>query len=384
MPKKILFESFKDRFLIEASNLNYKRINKPNESNDWINFLSELNFEYEGKQVLITWENQKPEIQQLKVDINNLSFYSRVSKNENFNKTITSKDITKERNKVLLLKIIKDVATMAEFKEEKYNNNFEAEFHDKWAEIEDPEKIEVKLINEASTSPEMRFITKQIGNFDGKKILDVGCGLGEVSIYFALKGANVTALDISSGMLKKTSQLAKLNGVKIKTHLATAEDFNFSDNEKFDVIYMGNCLHHANIDQSMKNVVSHLNKDGIFLSWDPIAYNPIINIYRLIATKVRTPDEHPLKLRDIKLIKNYFKFSETNYFWFTTLIIFMLMFIVQLKNPNKERFWKTVIYESKKWEWLYKPLERLDKIILKVFPPLKLLCWNVVIFGKNN
>ena len=384
MPKKILFESFKNRFLIEASNLNYKRINKPNESNDWINFLSELNFEYEGKQVLITWGNQKPEIQQLKVDINNLSFYSRVSKNENFNKTNTSKDITKEKNKILLLKIIQNVATMAEFKEEEYNNNFEAEFHDKWAEIEDPEKIEVKLINEASTSPEMRFITKQIGNFNGKKILDVGCGLGEVSIYFALKGANVTALDISSGMLKKTSQLAKLNEVKIKTHLATAEDFNFSDNEKFDVIYMGNCLHHANIDQSMKNVVSHLNKDGIFLSWDPIAYNPIINIYRLIATKVRTPDEHPLKLSDIKLIKNYFKFSETNYFWFTTLIIFVLMFIVQFKNPNKERFWKTVIYESKKWEWLYKPLERLDKIILKLFPPLKLLCWNVVIFGKNN
>ena len=147
---------------------------------------------------------------------------------------------------------------------------------------------------------------------------------------------------------------------------------------------MGNCLHHANIDRSMKNVVSHLNKDGIFLSWDPIAYNPIINIYRLIATKVRTPDEHPLKLSDIKLIKNYFKFSETNYFWLTTLIIFVLMFIVQFKNPNKERFWKTVIYESKRWEWLYKPLERLDKIILKVFPPLKLLCWNVVIFGKNN
>ena len=58
-----------------------------------------LNFEYKGKQVLITWGNQKPEIQQLKVDINNLSFYSRVSKNENLNKTNTSKDITKERNK---------------------------------------------------------------------------------------------------------------------------------------------------------------------------------------------------------------------------------------------------------------------------------------------
>ena len=97
--KKILFESFKNRFLIEDNNLNYKRINKPSESNDWINFLSELNFKYEGKQVLITWKNQKPEIQQLKVDINDLSFYSRVSKNENLNKTNTSKDITKEKIK---------------------------------------------------------------------------------------------------------------------------------------------------------------------------------------------------------------------------------------------------------------------------------------------
>ena len=43
--------------------------------------------------------NQKPEIQQLKVDINDLSFYSRVSKNENLNKTNTSKDITKEKIK---------------------------------------------------------------------------------------------------------------------------------------------------------------------------------------------------------------------------------------------------------------------------------------------
>ena len=383
MPKKILFESFKNRFLIEANNAIYKKINKTNEINDWSEFLSKLSFEYRGKQVLITWKNKKFETENINVDITNLSFYSRVNKDENLYKININKDKTKEKNRLLLEQIIKNVATTAGFVEEK-KSNFEEEFHDKWAEIEDPEKIDVKLINEASTSPEMRFITKQIGNFNGKKILDVGCGLGEVSIYFALKGASVTALDISSGMLEKTNQLAKLNGVSIKTHLATAEDFNFSNNEQFDVIYIGNCLHHANIKQTMKNVISHLDKGGIFLSWDPIAYNPMINLYRLIATKVRTPDEHPLKLSDIKLIKNHFKISETNYFWLTTLIIFMLMFIVQFKNPNKERFWKTVIYESKKWEWLYKPLERLDRIILKIFPPLKLLCWNVVIFGKNN
>lgn len=262
-------------------------------------------------------------------------------------------------------------------------HNSEETFHDKWAQIEDAKKIDVKLINEAITAPEMRFITNKIGEFKNKKILDVGCGLGEVSIYFALKGGLVTALDISSEMLKNTAELAQINQVEVKTHLATAENFNFPESEKFDVIYIGNCLHHADINLTMKNIMAHLKKDGIFLSWDPIAYNPIINLYRLIATKVRTPDEHPLKLKDIKFIKNNFEKSEVNFFWFTTLLVFILMFFFQFKNPNKERYWKTVIYESKKWEWIYKPLEKIDKIILNLFPPLRLLCWNVVIYGKK-
>ena len=60
------------------------------------------------------------------------------------------------------------------------------------------------------------------------------------------------------------------------------------------------------------------------------------------------------------------------------------MMVAQRKNPNKERYWKVVIEESEKWSWLYKPLEFLDKIILKVFPPLKLLCWNIVVISKNK
>ena len=55
MPKKILFESFKNRFLIEANNAIYKKINNTNENNDWSEFLSKLSFEYRGKQVLISW-----------------------------------------------------------------------------------------------------------------------------------------------------------------------------------------------------------------------------------------------------------------------------------------------------------------------------------------
>ena len=47
-----------------------------------------------------------------------------------------------------------------------------------------------------------------------KTLLDVGCGLGEASVYFAMEGACVTSLDISKSMLDsvaKTTQFAKAN-----------------------------------------------------------------------------------------------------------------------------------------------------------------------------
>lgn len=264
------------------------------------------------------------------------------------------------------------------------NNEFEEVFHDKWAAMEDPEKINVTMVNEACTAPEMRHIIKSLGSLKGKTILDLGCGLGEASVYFALKGAKVTALDLSPGMLKLTAKLAKINNIKLKTHLASAENFNMPLNKKFDIIYAGNCLHHSNISQTLNKIIIHLKKGGIFVSWDPLQYNPIINIYRKIATKVRTVDEHPLTCKDIQLIKSKFKKVNTKYFWFFTLIIFILMFLFQKKNPNEERYWKTIIYESNKWKLLYYPLELLDFLLMFLFPPLRLLCWNVVILAKKK
>ena len=60
-------------------------------------------------------------------------------------------------------------------------------------------------------------------------------------------------------------------------------------------------------------------------------------------------------------------------------LIFVIMVVVQRRDPNKERFWKVVVREGDKWRWLYRPLEMLDRIVLAVIPPMRLLCWNVVI-----
>jgi 2-polyprenyl-3-methyl-5-hydroxy-6-metoxy-1,4-benzoquinol methylase len=255
-------------------------------------------------------------------------------------------------------------------------------FHDGWAASVDVTKINVRQMNEACTAPEMRYIRRTLGELSGRTLLDVGCGIGEAAVYFALLGAEVTATDISPGMCDAARRLAEHNGVKLKTHVSASEDLGFGAEVKFDVIYTGNTLHHVDITATMPLLLRHLKPGGVFVSWDPLAYNPAINVYRRLSAEVHTVDEHPLRLADIRTVRACFQASTTRYFWLSTLLIFIIMAVVQRRNVKQERFWKTIIEEADAWAWLYRPLERLDAVLL-LLPFLRPLCWNVVIVGRG-
>lgn len=390
MAKKIKFESFKYRFLIAAQDAAYR----PENTNQtkWSDFVQGIEFSYEKGEVGIAW--QLPNPGSMTVPLDEPRFYLRGDNEKDAARQretglMDTEDPIKLKNDIYFKEIVMRVAESAGYSknstaqtvhDERIQN--EREFHDAWADSEDVEKIDVRASNEVCTAPEMHYITQRLGNIKGKRLLDVGCGLGEASVYFAILGADVTSSDLSQGMLDATTRLAQANGVSVKQHVASAEDMQLSPDAKFDIIYAGNLLHHVDIEETITRIKPHLADGGVFVTWDPLAYNPAINVYRSMATDVRTPDEHPLKWGDIKLFHKHFRTVETRYFWFTTLIIFVIMALAQRRNPNKERFWKVVVQEGNKWAWLYRPLESLDRLLLSVFPPLRLLCWNVVIVCK--
>jgi len=388
MPKKVKFESFRYAFL--AATVRGQTWAATGGQPGWSDFVRSLRFTYEPGRMVIAWPGRPAGT--LTVSLADVRFYVRGDEamyveRQRLSGLTEGEDQVRHGNDVYFDAVVADVATRAGYvglegaRSAEGRLAAERTFHDAWAASEDVDDIDVRASNEVCTAPEMRYISSRLGDLRGRRLLDIGCGLGEASVYFALRGALVTASDLSPGMLDATCQLAGRNGVVVTPHLAAAEDLQLPATAQFDVIYAGNVLHHANVEETLDRMKRHLAPGGIVVTWDPLAYNPAINVYRRMATEVRTPDEHPFTWADIRAFRTHFARVETRYFWFTTLLIFMLMAVVQRRSPNRERFWKVVVREGESWAWLYAPLEAVDRLLLRVFAPLRLLCWNVVVIA---
>ena len=259
----------------------------------------------------------------------------------------------------------------------------ETAFHDDWARSTDLVSIRVKEAFEAPTAFENRFILGKMGSLAGKRLLDIGSGLGESSVYFALQGAHVTATDISPEMVSLAIQLGKLHGVEIEGIVSTAEGLGVEPNS-YDFVYLANVIHHVHDrPQLYAQVQRALKKSGRFFSIDPIAYNPVINYYRRMATKVRTEDETPLNRKDIEVVRRFFPDIQHREFWMTSLVLFLKYFIVDRVHPNDDRYWKRILKETDSSLVWWKPLSGLDSLLTRI-PVLRWLAWNTVMYGTRQ
>lgn len=109
---------------------------------------------------------------------------------------------------------------------------------------------------------------KRIINKEGKlKVLEVGCGRGSLSSYFAEDGHDCFLLDMSETVIGTAKEIFKTNGHQGSFHVGDANSMTFED-DKFDVIVSIGLLEHF---ENLENVIDEqfrvLRKDGVLINY---------------------------------------------------------------------------------------------------------------------
>jgi ubiquinone/menaquinone biosynthesis C-methylase UbiE len=93
------------------------------------------------------------------------------------------------------------------------------------------------------------------------KVLEIGCGTGKNTVWFAEKVQQVTAVDLSVEMLAKAKEKVKADNVEFKRADITT-DWNFT-NGHYDLVGFSLVLEHIeNLDPVFKQVAKALHTGG--------------------------------------------------------------------------------------------------------------------------
>jgi SAM-dependent methyltransferase len=254
-------------------------------------------------------------------------------------------------------------------------------FHDAWASGMDPALVPVRESFTLPTCPENRWLAAQLGDVRGKTVLELGSGLGEAATWFALHGAQVIATDVSGGMLGLARQVAALHATSIVAAQMDGASLALAD-ASVDVVYGANVLHHVDQARCIGEVHRVLRPGGVAVFWDPLRYNPVINVYRRMATAVRTEDEHPLGVGDLRLLRRTFHRVDARFFWLAALGVFVWFFVGLRVHPNAQRYWKKIITDYAAIAPLYRMLAAADHVLLRV-PGLRWWAWNIAVVCRK-
>ena len=103
----------------------------------------------------------------------------------------------------------------------------------------------------------------EFDKWKGKKVLEIGCGIGTDSINFAKAGAILTCVELSEKSLELCKKRFELFGLQANFYSANAEKLSkVVPIEEYDLIYSFGVIHHTPNPQNVFNEIKkYMNKD---------------------------------------------------------------------------------------------------------------------------
>jgi 2-polyprenyl-3-methyl-5-hydroxy-6-metoxy-1,4-benzoquinol methylase len=213
----------------------------------------------------------------------------------------------------------------------------------------------------------------------GRRILELGSGQGEMAVWMAQQGAQVTGIDVGSDLVAAAAKLAQVNGVRCDFRTGSATELPFPD-ASFDRV-LGMCLLHHLPPEGAQRVVREscrvLRSAGEALFWEPVENSAVFNaiqnlvpvgkpgepMYRpsLLQRRawrayVSAMDQRHMTTRELQTLgAGIFRHIEVRPYGFT----------VRLTRVIGERWHAT--------------LQKVDSTLIRVVPPLGYLAQTVLV-----
>ncbi len=198
----------------------------------------------------------------------------------------------------------------------------------------------------------------------GKDALECGCGVNSYARELAPYLRQLKGIDISDEAVRQSVEIKIVGGLENCAFVVmNAEQLEFPD-QSFDLVFGVGIIHHLDLPVFYSEAARVLKPTGKMLFMEPMGYNPFINIYRKLTPKLRTPDEHPLLRKDLKIINNYFNHLKISYYHFFTLLA------VPFRN-------------TKLFNPILRCLSSLDHFMFRYIPGFKYLAWYVIIEAES-
>jgi ubiquinone/menaquinone biosynthesis C-methylase UbiE len=184
----------------------------------------------------------------------------------------------------------------------------EQAFHDELAMTLDPAGL-------PATEPSRydETVLAAAGVSPGTRALDLGCGQGDLTLAMLGRGAAVTGLDLSAGMLEVARQRVELyaNGRRA-TFVAAPVERTGLPSASFDVVVGRWILHHVDVRPAASELARILAPGGRAVFLENSGANPVLNFARdhvagrFGIPRLGTKDERPLVDDDWRALEQRF------------------------------------------------------------------------------
>lgn len=191
----------------------------------------------------------------------------------------------------------------------------EAQFHD--AVFADESRAAADKFY-AVTRSSKNFFRGYLAGHCGKRVLEYGCGPHTHANLFNPRGASVVGIDISPVALALRQASAVKHKLVVSGCVMNAEMLAFADGS-FDLVCGTGILHHLAVDACLAEVRRVLSPGGSAVFIEPLGHNPLINLYRRMTPSMRSVDEHPLLVADLRTARKYFDRVDTTFFHLSSL-----------------------------------------------------------------